>query len=758
MAVGDSRIGTVLAGHRIEQVIGRGGASVVYLAEHLRLGRKVALKLLAPGLAEDGSFRERFIRESRIAASLDHPGIVTVYDAGEAEGVLFLSMRYVDGSDLGALLRTEGSLGAARTLAILSQVAAALDVAHARGLVHRDVKPGNILMSTDAGTGLDRAFLSDFGLTKRLSGAGRLTRTGQFVGTVDYVAPEQITGEPVDRRTDVYSLGCVLYECLTGRVPFPGQIEVATIYSHVHDPPPSLLGVHGAWADLDAVVARALAKSKEDRYPTCGGFVDGARAALGVDLAAATASEGAPATGDIATFVSTRASDAQGVTRVLAAPRRRLVIGIVIGAALVIGTVATALVTRDVDTTSTPPPSPPTTTGPTGASGPSERLRVLWVDVPGVPAVFDGGIHSMLDTTATPEGIVVVGRAKPMAAGRKGDDGAVWRSTDGLGWEALTSATLGGPGDQQINAVASFGEYVVAGGWDRRPGEEHDAAVWVSDDDGATWEKIDDADLGGPGQQWIRDIAATGSMLLAVGASGSYAALEATVWTSVDGRDWQRVDAPGLAAPRDQQMWSVRSVGTTTVAVGYTTENGGFDGAAWSMDEEGWQRVSLEAFVEAGNQRMYSIAGGTGGMPFVGVGCENAVDDCQRGDLNDAAVWISADGRVWERLSPSGNSFAGPGAQSMLTVAAVQGGFVAAGTVSGRPGGLDGAVWTSSDGRTWRRPSEEVAVGTLGGPGSQQISSLLAFAGPGFSILGFGETDRGDSTDADVWSAEVALR
>jgi serine/threonine-protein kinase len=234
----DPRPGSELAGHRVEGVIGRGGMSVVYLAEHIGLRRKVALKVLGPELADDEAFRERFIRESQITARLDHPNIVTVYDAGEADGVLYISMRYVEGTDLERLLRADTRLESDRAVSLISQAAAALDAAHAAGLVHRDVKPGNILLASDARSSSDRAFLSDFGVTKRLETGAGITRTGQFVGTVDYVSPEQIRGEDLDGRADVYSLGCVLYRCLTGEVPFPRDTEVATIYAHLQDPPP----------------------------------------------------------------------------------------------------------------------------------------------------------------------------------------------------------------------------------------------------------------------------------------------------------------------------------------------------------------------------------------------------------------------------------------------------------------------------------------------------------------------------------------
>ncbi|HEY2966207.1 MAG TPA: serine/threonine-protein kinase, partial [Actinomycetota bacterium] len=271
----DPRIGTVFAGHRIEEVIGRGGASVVYLAEHLRLGRRVALKVLAPHLAEDEMFRERFIRESRIAAGLDHPNVVTVYDAGEVEDGLYISMRYVEGSDLGRILRDEGALEPPRAILILSQVASGLDAAHGQGLVHRDVKPGNVLLE-NPGSVRERAYLSDFGISKRTTTGSGLTRTGQFVGTVDFVAPEQITGEPIDGRTDVYSLGCVLFQCLDGRVPFHADTEVATIYRQLNDAPPAIENFPET-SGLNRVIAKALAKSKEDRFHSCSALVEAAR-------------------------------------------------------------------------------------------------------------------------------------------------------------------------------------------------------------------------------------------------------------------------------------------------------------------------------------------------------------------------------------------------------------------------------------------------------------------------------------------------
>ena len=228
-------VGSELAGYQIEALIGRGGMGAVYRAEELTLGRKVALKVIAPELAEDSRFRERFLRESRIAASLDHPHIVPIFKAGDEDGALYLAMRYVEGTDLAKLLREEGALDPRRAVDLLEQVAEALDAAHEKGLVHRDVKPSNVLVAVAGGK--EHCYLADFGLTKRTGSLSGISAPGDVVGTLEYVAPEQITGGDVDARADLYSLACVLYECLTGQPPFPRATDVALLWAHVHEEP-----------------------------------------------------------------------------------------------------------------------------------------------------------------------------------------------------------------------------------------------------------------------------------------------------------------------------------------------------------------------------------------------------------------------------------------------------------------------------------------------------------------------------------------
>ena len=266
-----------IAGYRIEARLGRGGMGEVYRAVQLSLGRRVALKVLAPKLADDDVFRRRFLRESRIAASIDHPSIIPIYETGEDGGLLYIAMRYVDGMDLSTLLRREGRLEPARALAIIAQVAGALDAAHARGLVHRDVKPANILLAAGPAGSDGHCYLCDFGLIKEVSAEqaqSALTATDQFVGTIPYVAPEQIEGRDLDGRADVYSLGCVLFHCLTGSVPFERMNDIEVVFAHLREPPPSPSSrAPGLPKAMDAVIARAMAKSRDDRWPTCSALV-----------------------------------------------------------------------------------------------------------------------------------------------------------------------------------------------------------------------------------------------------------------------------------------------------------------------------------------------------------------------------------------------------------------------------------------------------------------------------------------------------
>jgi len=273
--------GSRVAGYLLEEEVGAGGMAVVFRARDERLGRVVALKVLAPGLAADEEFRRRFLRESRAAAAVDDPHILPVYEAGQAGGVLFIAMRFVSGGDVRGLLRREGPLAPGRVAAVISPVACALDAAHGAGLVHRDVKPANMLVDARPGRP-DHVYLSDFGLAK--GGAGpALTGTGLMLGTAAYMAPEQIQGGEVDGRADQYALGCTAFELLCGAVPFVRDQDMAVIYAHLSVPPPPLASrCRGVPAGVDEVLGRALAKAPGDRYASCGEFAGALRAALGL--------------------------------------------------------------------------------------------------------------------------------------------------------------------------------------------------------------------------------------------------------------------------------------------------------------------------------------------------------------------------------------------------------------------------------------------------------------------------------------------
>jgi YVTN family beta-propeller protein len=324
----DTLVGREIAGYRLEEVIGRGGMGVVYRAEHLRLGRKVALKVVAPQIAREEKFRERFLRESRTAGALDHPNVVPMYDAGEADGVLYIAMRFVDGVDLATLIEREGPLEPTRTARIVAQVASALDAAADAGLVHRDVKPSNVLLpARGAGRG-EHAYLGDFGLTKRVLSESGVTGSSAFIGTIAYVAPEQIEGRAVDARADQYSLACLTYECLTGHKPYERDTDIATLYAHIRDPFPSVGEVVGAdaGAGVDAVLARGGAKQPQDRYPSAGDLAE--------DLLRVTGAS-APGTGPIPAVTPAKGRSGR---------RRRVLVGVaglvVVALAVVAGVVA----------------------------------------------------------------------------------------------------------------------------------------------------------------------------------------------------------------------------------------------------------------------------------------------------------------------------------------------------------------------------------------------------------------------------------
>jgi serine/threonine protein kinase len=427
-------IGSEFAGYRIEEVAARGGIGVVYRAIQLRLTRTVALKLVTPALARDASFRERFRREWMIAASIDHPNVIPVYEAGEDDGVLFIAMRWVGGTNLREVI-DRGALEPSHAAHLVSQVASALDAAHERDLIHRDIKPANILI-----TGQDHVYLSDFGLTKHASSISRLTRTGQWVGTVDYTAPEQIEGTSVSPRTDVYSLGCVLFEALTGRTPYKRENELAALWAHMYTPPPSVLELSpDISARFDEIVQRAMAKDPAERYASAGEL---GRAAL-----AAVHEAEAPVREKIggAHPPSDKPISQPPESRRPWVPGRRALFGLV-GLLLLIAAVVAIVALPGSDQPATDRAIP--------AASPPLRADSTWRRLPSMPTARQNMASTVLDGT-----IWVVGGLESASTGSRRVEG----------YDPVINGWKSGP-DLPVRlhhemAVTYKGEIVVIGGW-----------------------------------------------------------------------------------------------------------------------------------------------------------------------------------------------------------------------------------------------------------------------------------------------------
>jgi serine/threonine protein kinase len=392
------RPGEEFAGHRIESVLGRGGMGVVYRVMDLRLNRPAALKLITPALSADEDFRRRFQRESQLAASVQQQNVVTIYQAGEANGLLFITMELVQGTDLRGVITERGRIDMPTAAAIVTQLGAALDAAHAKGLVHRDVKPANVLIGAAAPL---HVYLTDFGLTKRTSSQSGITKTGLFVGTIDYAAPEQIKGWPVDARADVYALGCVLFEMIAGQPPFRRENEYATMYAHTSEPPPALSSVAaGVSPELDAAVNRALAKEPENRFQSAGDFARAVAAAVAGDTVIAP--ERTVAVGRAAPpteVVQPHPVYGYGLdpnTSVLPPARRtpwKAIVGVLVAVLAVAGAVAAVLLSQGGDSgnNNPPPPPPPRThTGPTVRQGVAQIANVLDLSQQGRTLTING--------------------------------------------------------------------------------------------------------------------------------------------------------------------------------------------------------------------------------------------------------------------------------------------------------------------------------------------------------------------------------
>ncbi len=685
--------------------------SVVYLAEHLRLGRKVALKVLAPHVADDPGFRARFIRESRTAAGLDHPNIVTVYDAGEFDGLLYISMRYVEGSDLGRVLDEDGAIDPWRTLTIVSQVGSALDAAHAEGLVHRDVKPGNVLLS-QPGTTLERSFLSDFGVMKRMTSGAGLTRTGQFVGTVDYVAPEQILGEPVDGRTDIYSLGCVLYQSLSGQIPFPRPTDVATIYAHLHDETPVLPA--GSFPGLDPVIARALAKDKDDRYQTCAALVEAARSNL----------HGGAPTAILATPETAEETVETAVPRRRDQRRRgRIVVGAIVIAAVAAITIALAL--RDAGTTGATPPSSPATSPTAGSTGPTVvpvETRLFWNEADRSRFAQATGQVAFTDAISTPgHHVIAVGHADDPS-----EDAVVWTKVAGL-WERHYIAGHGRPGAQKLEGLAFVeGGRLITVGYDAGH-----AVGWYSDDDGSSWTPVVGLEGGTDAKAVVE---ASDGTIWALGPGA--------VWSSPDGATW--TFAPSTAFQPGAYAWNAIAYGDAVVAVGQATgPSGSSDAAVWLLRDGAWTRIDPPTFDVPGSQYLRDVTFDPEAGRLVAVGTDP--------DIDDAVVWTSEDGSTWQRTDPLPGG-AHQGLSSVLFMSGTPGSFIAGGWNGASEAQKDAAVWFSRDGIHWSLERRGILTYDLRDPGAQEIRALVPYRSARIAAFAFGVHGVNEKGQPLLWS------
>jgi hypothetical protein len=481
--MGDMAAGSMFAGHEIEAISGRGGMGVVYRARQRSLDRTVALKVIAPSLMQDAAIRRRFVRESHIAASIDHPNVIPIYYTGEEDGIAFIAMRYVPGDDVRTLVRREGRLEPRRAARITAQVAAALDAAHSAGLVHRDVKPANVLLGPD-----DHVYLTDFGLTKHVLSSAGATRPGHWVGTLDFVAPEQIRGERIDARADVYGLACLLFYIVAGRPPYDHDNDEAKLWGHLSAEPPRVTdSAPGAPAALDDVIRRGLAKSPADRYPSAGDLARAALAAVAGDRVTeeernVAVGAAAPADAETATAATRPALPGETVaqprptqlapTEAAPAPRhRKAPVVVAVAAAVLLATgIAAVLALRSDDP---PPPPPPTESASPVEVEPTVTARVMTGGRPNSLAsgggyVWAGAFGSDRLTAIDPkEGKVVRSLRPEIGEGLRElsvVDGVLWvlnaRAQRVLGLDARTGEPVGPPVElpQVPTAMACDGE------------------------------------------------------------------------------------------------------------------------------------------------------------------------------------------------------------------------------------------------------------------------------------------------------------
>jgi len=685
------RPGKLLAGYRLETLVGAGGMAVVFRARDERLDRLVALKILEPSRAEDPEFRQRFIAESRAAARVDDPHIIPVYEADEADGVLFIAMRFVHGGDLGNVLEREGAQSAERVAAFISPVASALDAAHAAGLVHRDVKPANILVDTRPGRP-DEVYLSDFGIAKSAASAEPLTAPGIMMGTPDYSPPEQIDGQDLDGRADQYALACVAYQLLTGVAPFKRDELLAVIAAHLYTPPPS---VRQRRRDLpgaaDKVLAKAMAKAPDQRYESCGDFAEELRDALGVapyHPRAAAVLAPAPLAAPAAPWPATLPGSAYAPEM----PPGD-------------GTVPYSMPT--VTDIRVPVPVVAPLPGLTGTS--RRRPRRAWGTVrAGVPlAVLAAGVALILVA------VTMHSRTPGTAA-----------SAAGLSSAGCGSVFAGYPGQQGSVAVSSIasagGTRVAVGSAGDRP------AIWrcasgpwtllsagaVDTLQGATLSSV----AHGPGG-WI-----------AVGEAASGAGQQPVAVTSADGVAWQPVNSSTAFMGSGACVTAVAANRNGYAVMGNHMSPGRISAAMWSSaDLRQWTQDDNDAGGTLDGRQQHSMVDAVASSPagFVAVGTHGS----------GGVIWTSADdGQQWTFIDYSAAHVPNTGlpAGALLVVAASGSRIVAAGYEVTAGGGDAPVVVVSTDGGLhWDPP---IVLGTPGGQGGRVTA--LTVAGSGFAAAG----------------------
>jgi serine/threonine-protein kinase len=706
------RPGSRLAGYLLEAQVGAGGMAVVFRARDGRLDRPVALKILAPALSSEPAFRQRFITESRLAAKVDDPHIIPVYEADEASGVLFIAMRYVPDGDLRRLLEREGTLSAERAMEFISPVAAALDAAHAAGLVHRDVKPANILVDRRAGRP-DHVYLSDFGVAKSAISTLPLTQPGIMIGTPDYSSPEQIDGRAVDGRADQYALACLAYRLLTGAAPFENDESIAVMVAHLEEPPPSLLARR---PDLppaaDQVLARALAKAPDDRYQSCGEFADDLRARLGLGSyqtpagqtpplprRPAAASGHAPRSDVAETQVDAPPTAPLETLRPLPAPAGH--------------TPAQHSPAQHSPAQHSPAQHSPAGQSPVGSSRPATQPSVARDDDYYDAGYRDEGYQTWLESIreSAPPPRVRPRRRRRGNAVRVGVPVAILAGAAAVILVALSMHHAGQPGVVSNNAGAP----ACNGTFTDRQGQQHGVTVNSTVKAGAT--------------------------RLAVGNENGHPA----IWRCGTGSSWKLLAATSVAGlPGTAQLTSV-AYGAHGWIVSGSDPAGGTPQPVAETSANGvtWRPVSAATTFSGPGSCVAAVAAGPNGYVSAGKHVN--------GSRVYAAMWWSASLGTWAQGDNARGGRLDGRLQSSAVdaVASTPAGFVAVGTHG--PGRI---IWTSPDGHAWSIVSDTVKAGSAG------AGALLLVAAHGSRVVaaGYATAQDGSTTPIVMVSADGGQR